>query len=165
MTKREHEVRAGDAASKPGRQILGAGEVEAPRLIKQYRELGSARKRESKSSRGSVTMRGEGSRKEPGRTGASERHDDGRYDELVSLVRKGFHWDNLIKFSTLLSENHQNAFDALHDGLKSDDAQVRNGSNVRIQWDFPQQADLLFAPLLVTLLLLLSLLSDHVDAL
>ena len=27
------------------------------------------------------------------------------YDELVELVRKGFHWDNLIRFCSILSED------------------------------------------------------------
>ena len=48
------------------------------------------------------------------------------YDELTDLVRKGFHWDNLIKFCSLLSENEQDAFEAVRYGLRSGDPQVRH---------------------------------------
>ena len=41
------------------------------------------------------------------------------------LVRRGFHWDNLINFCSLLSENEQDAFEAMRYGLRSGDPQVR----------------------------------------
>lgn len=53
------------------------------------------------------------------RTPASE------YDDLVDIIRKGWDWDRLIRFSSLYeTADAETVFGALHDGLKSGDAQI-----------------------------------------
>ena len=50
-----------------------------------------------------------------------------RYDELVDLVRRGFHWDNLIHFCAVVAEDGcvvARAIPAV-DAKRSEDAQRR----------------------------------------